>query len=1524
MAPESPVTYLSQGIDYLGFLNAKLRDLKGWATLANELIQNADDAEGATRVIFDVTNDALIVENNAQFSDCGAVSNDRCSDDPVGDGKKCCDFHAFRRVASGHKRLENDTTGAFGIGFISVYQITDRPLLRSGKWQWVMRPEALETKRIEAVPLESVFPATRFEFPWANTQTSLRTSLGIEPVSLDVVDRMCAELREALTRAAPFLKRLETLELRRGGTVNWVVRCERDPSAREIIVEAGGVTRLWKRVAAEFIQEANTLRNRYGASIEAKRKCNVTLAVPIDSLPEGGLLYAALPTEHDIALPVLINADFYPSSDRKRILFDQDFQGEWNRAAIHAAGQALAAALPELRELINPVDLWRLLQSAKELHRATASNMADKSFASFWNSLAPVVNSGQFIRIASNSWCSPGVARLLQSAKEEATILPLLEALGLKMVKLELQQFATLLRDKEVGVGYLTLDDLTNGLLKSGYDEVISIDQATEWLRSSEHRADLSQEFARLLDRVAKEAKAASREKVCRCAIVLTTKGTLAPANQLRRSNSSTRNLFDRIAPDNYWASDTNPPELLELVRAFTVRDAITLLRDTTNETLTSYNQTNPNWIVKVIGWFAENKSYLVGNNDLAKAIGALHIWPSGSELFPLDELSVPGGFDDRLKLARILDTDISTQWSSFLLDDLGARRMDLSTYLTEHVPRAFDSEHMPEFSTRRALMCVLVDHAGDLLDDRSAAIALRHLPIVECQDGRFHPPVGTYFGSELVSEVFGTTVPLAKLHSERQKATKDVLAWLGVSSLPRARDVLERVASLTENGPSQGQRDGIRSLFKGLAENWEGLADEQDDLEELQRIKWLPGNRSRGLLSPSELYSVFSRFLFETQAEFLDVPMPIQRVAADGLLRFLQIQSEPDVVLVVKHLLQLAQQGADVNMQVYEFLNRHAFDQKITLLKGKACLFPSDRRYVKGEICYWGAHSFGKYRVHLASDWRKYQSLLTQLGVSEQPTTKDAIQVLQEVSQDYADNRRLEDEDYQVVMSCWSLLSEDLESVPELADCLGELRVVPNSNHYLKKPSEIFIDDRPGLAEKFDEAISKMVIRRPEFAWRAMIAAGVQYLSTAVKVELVECVEPASDVEMAQLLSERWPLIRRVFAAVPNITVSLSAPPELWGSDQLKVSYRIINYPGPNEYVVAYLTETRSRIYFIRDRTSVWGAIARELAFGFYPDVGAGPLAAAIKEVLQSSNVDEARAVLDDLGFSEILLHSATQGNGDDAGLGVGAVEHDGSEGSAAAAGAEKQTGEEHLADGEGEPVVKEDDDMSGASEPGGNQRGDVQDDRTMRGPRTGGKSKDDHSKPGDRTMSREGRTFVGKSYLKSEGEDENTGMSDEAKNKRDNADKQGIIKVLEYETQKGRFPIEMPHENEGYDIESHDSNGHIVRYIEVKSLTGKWNDFGVKLSAPQFRMAQTMRDAYWLYVVEKSVGADAKIYCINDPASKVVEYRFDDGWQLVADAESPSLRKPLDAPSRPSESDSLLNEAEMGEGDSLLGEER
>ena len=71
-------TFLSRGIDYLGDLGAKLRDLQGYRTLAHELIQNADDAADATLMIFDVREDALVVDNDGVFSDCQQIEDSEC------------------------------------------------------------------------------------------------------------------------------------------------------------------------------------------------------------------------------------------------------------------------------------------------------------------------------------------------------------------------------------------------------------------------------------------------------------------------------------------------------------------------------------------------------------------------------------------------------------------------------------------------------------------------------------------------------------------------------------------------------------------------------------------------------------------------------------------------------------------------------------------------------------------------------------------------------------------------------------------------------------------------------------------------------------------------------------------------------------------------------------------------------------------------------------------------------------------------------------------------------------------------------------------------------------------------------------------------------------------------------------------------------------------------------------------------------------------------------------------------------
>src|SRR5687768_13510780 len=104
------MTYYSRSVDHLGMLGAKLRDLNGFASLAHELIQNAEDA-GAHAMAFRLNHDALLVDNDGVFSDCGSLEADECPwrDNPAIHHR--CDFHRFRYIAGADKREEEGTVG---------------------------------------------------------------------------------------------------------------------------------------------------------------------------------------------------------------------------------------------------------------------------------------------------------------------------------------------------------------------------------------------------------------------------------------------------------------------------------------------------------------------------------------------------------------------------------------------------------------------------------------------------------------------------------------------------------------------------------------------------------------------------------------------------------------------------------------------------------------------------------------------------------------------------------------------------------------------------------------------------------------------------------------------------------------------------------------------------------------------------------------------------------------------------------------------------------------------------------------------------------------------------------------------------------------------------------------------------------------------------------------------------------------------------------------------------------------------
>ena len=105
----------------------------------------------------------------------------------------------------------------------------------------------------------------------------------------------------------------------------------------------------------------------------------------------------------------------------------------------------------------------------------------------------------------------------------------------------------------------------------------------------------------------------------------------------------------------------------------------------------------------------------------------------------------------------------------------------------------------------------------------------------------------------------------------------------------------------------------------------------------------------------------------------------------------------------------------------------------------------------------------------------------------------------------------------------------------------------------------------------------------------------------------------------------------------------------------------------------------------------------------------------------------------------------------------------------------------------------------------------------------------------------------------------------------------------VFGIEDRAGRQPVKMDHDNEGFDIIAKEPDGQ-PRYIEVKGIDGAWGETGVGVSRPQLLCAQKERKRFWLYVVENARSESPTLYCINDPATQITQYRFDAGWKSLA----------------------------------------
>jgi hypothetical protein len=1501
---------LSRGWDHLGNIQRTLGDLQGARTAIHELIQNADDAPGASCMRFCVRADRLEVWNDGAFERCSDVTSPEC--EWLGPRGHRCDFHSFRKMASGDKRNRPGTTGAFGVGFTAVYQFTDRPELLSNGEYWIIEEMAPEDQRIKRSVDPAVAEGTTFRLPWALDRSPFREAVRQEPITAAFISTFMDELVATVPGAMPFLKKLRSIELRDSNQSRTFIR-SMTPS-RVTISGDGGERFEWVLLDGDFEEEAERLKSAHPGVIEGARSPRVSVAVPMGRGEASRLLYATLPTEEPSHLPVLINADFVPASDRKRIRFDDSPVSEWNRHAVRTGARLIAHNLVQVADAIGDSRFVALVTAARDLARQSESERIEPAFDEFWAQIEKTIPGARVVPAERGLRATPDAVRLWAD-EAEIDAVDLLQELGVRLIERDVRAAWYGLRGDVAGLRNLSLGDLAMALRERGL--------TTQWTQagaSGRLRDDRGLELLwGLIDfllSVNDRWNQDSRQALLDCAVAPGWDGAIWPLREVVRADQATQDLFADLEVDAVFLDegrlDDPGGRIASLATEATEGQALEWVE---RVFAGSETKISPEDRYRLLSWFFDRRKNL--EDDELRRLAYLPIFPTAGGPQALVGLALPGDFTDELGLTQLVDVEAVPEMGPFLTK-LGAKTLDFGSYCINFVPDAITRGDLAE-ETRLRLVGLLARKLSEVQDNRAVRDALRPLPLVPCRDRHWRAGDEVYLDDE-VRAIVGDNINVAAIPSINPAAHQNLFAWLGAASEPRPGDIEARCQQLRSGAAHHRSIAGaiVSHVGQRYAADREAVIAQFGRLRE---IPWLPAEGDtavRGHL-PSSLFTAFSKGLFASQARFVDLPLGVQRDNSE-FLKWLGVADQPSPRQVVDHLLWSVQKDQPVGEGTWIYLNQHADDPALDALEGRRCLLISDTgAYVEPSEVYWGAHPFGRFRHQLGPRFADYRALLERLQVRQHPEPADAVDVLLDVAAHHGGEQApLLAEDALVVNACWRLLSDGLESAELAPTQLHDLacaEVVLNGRGWLSKPTSVFFRDAPSLAERFGPEVQRHLIGRPDGQWRALAAAGVGDLSDAVETRILEEQEAMSGGIVADRLTARRQSILRVLAAddvdAAEKLTEFEANICLVRLTRLVIDQALdlagsVHRTQRFDRGALYRPDVGTFSYVETSHPASWVEVARELTRAIKVDGSRAPdVAAALRGVLAAETDEEARRDLDELGFRALDEASAAEAEPSVAsGFGSTPSPNYEEQGAATSEGkdADSKLDDESTA-GSVEPGSEGPDEHSaeragdtrangragnppegarydtatsanGTAIPNGTDGSDAAG-ASAKGGTADSSSRRDPSAASTQTRLRSYVTPKGAS-----GQSSRKGADED-----EEVERAGVAAVMEYERAHGREPEEMPPLNPGFDVQSVDEDER-VRLIEVKATAAVWGERGVAMSSMQFDIALKKREDFWLYVVDRAL-SDPSVHPINDPASKVDQYFFDDGWSAVAEIE-------------------------------------
>ena len=1531
-----------RGFDYLGPLARTLNDLKGHDILTFEFVQNADDVEGATEVVFSVTDEALVIENDTVFSDCGDQDVVPCLWKT--ERGHLCDLHSFNLLSSADKQnREEPTTGAFGIGFLTAYQVTDNPVLATAGYHWRLDETVGDTEgRIADVCVggcESCSSETRttFTLPWAaDPESAFRSATHQEPFLAEDIIRLEQELCENASRALLFTHRISRIVVvHRNGKRYEYIRTDQD---EDVTIDTPEGSQRWHLIEGNFEPEATQLRRTNRNAFADHRRADVTVAIRCDDTGTDGLLHAVFPTDNSIKLPVHISANFYPDSDRRSVRTTGHL-ALWNEAAIGKAGEILADSITTIREVVaSPSRLWELIAGVHKLSEETDHQFP--VFQKYWDRLQRSLSMNDTVYTTGELWVTPGEVAFRDGVDGDATE-RLLTELGVTLVHPLIAASVSNLPYHDLGIKEFDLSALFKALSELDSKQV------------SLHRRRDRLLLWREIDRLLLESGSRNLARIDTLPLWPATDGTFRSAKALYRAvDDEQLALAQRCRPDLCFLNAKKVPEDFEqftnLVNELTTSRLV-------DELARPEANIDESAAVALLDWFAQHEEDFITDGQAAGRLRALPIFPSRAGLLPLEDLWLPGGFEDPLGHDYLVNPEPLSPPTQRFLKTLGARSLSLEQYITDLLPGLLDRD--PPDESLRNLVVELAKHVDDITEMDGAVRKLRELPLIESTSAspRFVKGSSAYFDDPTIRAVLGDNVLFAVLGSDDPDTERQLFELVGVSASPQAKDVVAAVEEIVATGRTEVTAERAWQIAIHLG----GLRLDLDEhtrrvYSSLKDLAWLPCENSDDFRVHDELHTTDFQRLFESQGKFLNFGIGNRNAARPFLVNWLDVKIQPEPKLVVDHLLWCSEHSQQVHNEVLPWLEERTQEDAaaIELLRDKACIpvgtstdpatGESRCDYLEPNRVFRGPHRFGKFRTQLGETLLRYPSLLTLLGVKESPDADDACQVLIEIGNSHARPAEpLEREVLDIVWHCWGLIDSQLYRFGgvQLFRRFRDCPVVPNTRGMLCTPDQVLLADSPKQRYLPQEAES-ILVERLEGIWEALQDTGVKPLSREITAEVLNREELhdrlEAELEVEQVLRDRTDALVQIFDrererldarqriedALRRLEVKLGPRVEA------RFSTRLCEFGDPAEVDALWVPESHELFVKTSDSTGLkgaWDCVAVELTTALFPELEPQNYAASVSQVLMAKSLADAHQRLERLGHAP-LTTVLTEGVEGDAAEFDNELQADpdldvetgeqlepevaecGCPISQLTEGDHLETCSEHLAESLNQdpaPLPEPED----APEPGAEADTLGQSEAPVSGsgdrpaadldPELGDLAGEEPAEPSAEVTSDSDSTGVPRrrsgasqrrprprrpprsSFVQ-------VGFSDEENREetagdtrnRELGDK-GEQAVLEFETSEGRIPEQQPVNNPGFDIVSRDESGQVDRYIEVKSLPGSWEQSFVSLTARQFREAQDRESLFWLYVVENTEHDTKNIIRIQDPASKIDKYTFDPGWR-------------------------------------------